>query len=352
MSQTQVQHQQQVVTRPISDEDKFQELSKADWKKYDKRTLWQVLATDIQNYVYFFTPLVVFYNLAWMIKPLFTTDPESPWQLIWNKIVNLYGNDPWNLYVYGSVITIAVNMTLVAGIYAFMDYTQSPKFLMKYKVQTGKNTPPDTKKMIKVFAVVTINELITGPFLMIGYDHWRKGPGADIFYVPDVYTAFKHIFVAMLCHDFFFYHFHRALHHRKLYKHIHKIHHEWQSPMALVSTYAHPLEHFLTGVVSPSMGPLIMGTPLSVHWVWFGWLIVQTMNDHSGYHFPLAFSPEFHDYHHLKFHTSYGWLTFWDWFYGTDIEFVKTEVHFDRHTRIHSTQSAKELFPDPIKKAK
>ena len=56
---------------------------------------------------------------------------------------------------------------------------------------------------------MTINELITAPFLVIGYDHWKEGPGADIFNVPDVYTSFKHIFVAMLCHDFFFYHFHR-----------------------------------------------------------------------------------------------------------------------------------------------
>ena len=35
----------------------------------------------------------------------------------------------------GTVITIAISMATVAGMYAFMDYTQSPKFLMKYKVQ-------------------------------------------------------------------------------------------------------------------------------------------------------------------------------------------------------------------------
>jgi len=348
MSQTQVISNHQTIT----DEDKFQVLDEKDWKKYDKRTLGQVLLTDLQNYVYFFTPLVVIYNLGWMIKPLFTTNPESPWQIIWDKIVDMYGNDPYSIYVYGTLITIGSAMATVAGIYAFMDYTQMPKFMMKYKVQTGKNVPPDTKKMLKVIGVVTLNELLTGPFLAMGYDHWRAGPGADIRYVPDVYTAFKHIFVAMLCHDFLFYHFHRALHHRKLYKHIHKIHHEWQSPMAAVSTYAHPFEHFLTGIVSPSMGPLLMGTPLCVHWAWYVWLVVQTMNDHSGYHLPLAFSPEFHDYHHLKFHTSYGWLTFWDWFYGTDIEFMKTEVHKDRHFRIHSLQSAKEIYPDPVKKGK
>ena len=47
-----------------------------------------------------------------------------------------------------------------------------------------------------------------------------------------------------------------------------------------------------------------------------------------------------------RFHTSYGWLTFWDWFYGTDIEFQKAPVNRDRHFRIHSTSSARELVPD------
>ena len=45
---------------------------------------------------------------------------------------------------------VAVTMAVTAGIYAIMDYTQCPKFMMKYKVQTGKNVPPNTKKMMKV----------------------------------------------------------------------------------------------------------------------------------------------------------------------------------------------------------
>ena len=36
-----------------------------------------------------------------MIKPLFTTNPESPWQLVWNAIVNFWGNDPYKLFVFG-----------------------------------------------------------------------------------------------------------------------------------------------------------------------------------------------------------------------------------------------------------
>ena len=39
---------------------------------------------------------------------------------------------------------------LTAGLYMLMDYTQKPGFLMKYKIQEGKNTPPNTAKTIKV----------------------------------------------------------------------------------------------------------------------------------------------------------------------------------------------------------
>ena len=52
-------------TRVIPDEDNFQDNSDNEGRKYDKRTFWEVLAADLQNYVYFFTPLVVIYNLAW-----------------------------------------------------------------------------------------------------------------------------------------------------------------------------------------------------------------------------------------------------------------------------------------------
>ena len=47
-----------------------------------------------------------------------------------------------------------------------------------------------------------------------------------------------------------------------------------------------------------------------------------------------------------RFHTSYGWLSFWDWFYGTDSEFMKTKAHKKRHIRLHTIKSARELFPD------
>ena len=46
-------------------------------------------------------------------------------------------------------ITTAVYW-LTALVFMIMDYTQMPSFLMKYKIQPGKNAPPPTGKVIKV----------------------------------------------------------------------------------------------------------------------------------------------------------------------------------------------------------
>ena len=51
---------------------------------------------------------------------------------------------------------------------------------------------------------MVFNELLTAPVLMVSFDRWIKRAGADLHYVPDVYTAFKHIFVAMILNDVLF----------------------------------------------------------------------------------------------------------------------------------------------------
>ena len=56
-------------------------------------------------------------------------------------------------FVFSFLGTVSVTMSfywMTAMIFMLMDYTQRPKFLMKYKMQQGKNAPPDTAKVIKV----------------------------------------------------------------------------------------------------------------------------------------------------------------------------------------------------------
>lgn len=45
----------------------------------------------------------------------------------------------------------------------------------------------------------------------------------------------------------------RFLHHRRLYKYIHKKHHEWTAPIAVTAIYCHPLEHLLSNILPPAL---------------------------------------------------------------------------------------------------
>ena len=63
----------------------------------------------------------------------------------------------------------------------------------------------------QVMGVVALNELLTLAFLIVNFDHWKVQAPENIRPLPDVYTTFGHIFVAMVAHDICFYHFHRLL---------------------------------------------------------------------------------------------------------------------------------------------
>jgi len=49
---------------------------------------------------------------------------------------------------------------------------------------------------------------------------------------------------------------------------MHKIHHEWQAPIAAAANYSHPVEHIITGQVSGTAGILLTGATTPVSWIW------------------------------------------------------------------------------------
>ncbi|KAF6081119.1 fatty acid hydroxylase domain containing 2 [Phyllostomus discolor] len=96
------------------------------------------------------------------------------------------------------------------------------------------------------------------------------------------------------------------------------------------------------------VGPLVMGSHLSSIVVWSSLALVITTISHCGYHLPFLPSPEFHDYHHLKFNQCYGVLGVLDHLHGTDTLFKQTKA-YERHTLLLSLTPLSESIPDSPK---
>ncbi|KAJ3413931.1 C-4 sterol methyl oxidase [Chytridiales sp. JEL 0842] len=152
---------------------------------------------------------------------------------------------------------------------------------------------------------------------------------------PTLTTLFLQQLYFVFCEDTFHYFVHRAMHWGPLYKHIHKIHHEYQAPFGLTAEYAHTLEVLVLGqgfFIGPMTWSLATkGTPNALHvlsvMIWMCVRLILTIDDHSGFDFPWSLhhylpfwgGADFHDYHHMAFIGNYS-STFrhWDWIFGTD----------------------------------
>lgn len=196
----------------------------------------------------------------------------------------------------------------IGGIYLFFDLTEWPKTFRKYKVQQGTNEPLDRKMLITTIKVVLRNQtFITLPLLFISYQLKKaKGITIDLYAVPSFERAILDLAVCVIVDEIGFYYMHRLVHHKLLYKRIHKIHHEWTAPIAITALYAHPLESLFGNLLPAALGPIIMNSHISVTWVWNFLVQLITLTVHSGYHFPMLHSSENHDFHHKTFTECFG----------------------------------------------
>ena len=131
--------------------------------------------------------------------------------------------------------------------------------------------------------------------------------------------------------DAFHYWAHRTMHFGPLYKHIHKLHHEYVAPFGLSAEYAHPLEVLVLGLGTIGGPFLLCAFTKDLHiltvYIWVTLRLFQAVDAHSGYDFPISLhnwipfwaGADHHDYNHMAFlgcsATSFRW---WDHFLGTD----------------------------------
>ncbi|OQR99512.1 hypothetical protein THRCLA_06493 [Thraustotheca clavata] len=204
--------------------------------------------------------------------------------------------------------------------------------LRKYKIQPTK--PPTVGMYLRCLKLAILNHLLVHMGLLVtNIPLFQYLDISVTLPLPKPSSVFMQLILCMICEDFMFYWVHRFLHWKKIYKYIHKVHHEYQAPFGLTSIYTHPFEETLVMAAMIS-GPLLFCRHILSFWVWMSYRILETIDAHSGYDFPISLHRVIpiisgavrHDYHHEKFDCNFGSMfSFWDWFCGTDAVFRKIQ---------------------------
>ncbi|MGR3614569.1 MAG: sterol desaturase family protein [Paracoccaceae bacterium] len=147
-----------------------------------------------------------------------------------------------------------------------------------------------------------------------------------------------------LWQSFHFYVIHIVLHHPRLYKHVHSVHHRNVNTGPWSGTSMHPIEHVF---YFSAMLILLILPSHPVHMLFLGyWLILGAASSHSGYQAiwardrqQLLLGAFFHQLHHRYYECNYGNGEMpWDRWFGTyhDGSEAATRVTRDRKRRMHA----------------
>lgn len=311
------------------------------------------LCDSVKKFFYVMVPCLLLFAAArnsfhWQVHRLWGAT-GSFWQSCWDYMYNRWGQD--NDLMFSCIGTWLVTMIVFWSSNAFflmLDLTAVPQFFLKYKIQ--EDVKIEMPKFWRALKLVLFNQFVIGFPFCFGASYFFILRGSSVSgELPMFPWVLFEMVIFSFVEEFFFYYSHRLLHHPRLYKHIHKIHHEWTAPIAMVSLYAHPVEHFVSNIMPPAIGPILMGSHLATAWLWFSIAIMSTTIAHCGYHLPLFPSPEAHDYHHLKFNQNFGVLGVLDRLHGTDIQF-RNSKQYQRHIMLLSLAPLSQTFPSSPKK--
>lgn len=228
---------------------------------------------------------------------------------------------------------------VVAGVAWLLAYVLFRKRWWRRKIIQKIPTSSDVRREMKwsvltaiIYGFVGVTTILAGKAW--GWQVYRKidSHGWGWFVIS--------IGIAIMVHDTWFYWTHRLMHHRRLFRVFHRVHHESTNPSPWAAYCFAPLEALVQACIFPLLVFTVPMHPLAFL-AFMIWQIVFNVLGHTGYeYFPrwlmrswlgkVLNTPTNHVQHHEKMRGNYGlYFNVWDRLMGTnhpDYEARFTEV--------------------------
>ena len=233
---------------------------------------------------------------------------------------------------------ILIRYLITASIAFFLFYKIFKNSLWFRKIQKKLPKLKDYKRdirysLISILIFSTVSLIIF--YYLISY--------TNIYFDFNEYSIGYYIFSwawMLFLHDTYFYWVHRLMHHPKLYREVHLIHHKSTNPSPWTAYAFHPLEGLIESLIAPLIA-FTLPVHISAFGLFFLFQIIYNVYGHLGFElYPKNFHKTFigkwintstaHNLHHKRFNGNYGlYFLFWDRIMGTiredyDITFEET----------------------------
>lgn len=219
-------------------------------------------------------------------------------------------------------MVVFLRYILIAGLFYCIFYIWYPQRWQKQKINNRAYSKKQLRNEVKWSMVTALIFALTGALTAL---LWQKGwirIYTDINDYPLIWLPAS-FFISIFLHETYYYWVHRWMHHPKVFRLVHKVHHDSNITSPWTAFSFHPIEGLLQAIFLPLLY-FILPVHLYVLLIQLTLMTFSSVINHLDIEiYPKKFQDHFigrwligashHSLHHKQFKYNYGlYFTFWD----------------------------------------